>query len=36
VRNLAYYPDDFLNNEPELNLLRQGISLSEQPLRGQP
>ncbi|MCJ7557175.1 MAG: poly-beta-1,6-N-acetyl-D-glucosamine N-deacetylase PgaB [Gammaproteobacteria bacterium] len=36
VRNLAYYPDDFLNNHPDLDELRQGISLSEQPIRSQP
>lgn len=36
VRNLAYYPDDFLNNHPDLDKLRQGISLSEQPIRSQP
>jgi len=36
VRNLAYYPDDFLNNHPDLGELRQGISLSEQPIRSQP
>jgi biofilm PGA synthesis lipoprotein PgaB len=36
VRNLAYYPDDFLGNQPDLRELRQGISLSEYPVRGQP
>jgi biofilm PGA synthesis lipoprotein PgaB len=36
VRNLAYYPDDLLKNEPELGLLRQGISMAEQPMRGRP
>ena len=36
VRNLAYYPDDFLKNQPDLGELRQGISLAEYPVRGQP
>ncbi len=31
VRNLAYYPDDFIVGEPELDTLRQGISLAEYP-----
>lgn len=36
VRSLAYYPDNFLNNQPDLSLLRQGISMAEDLLRGQP
>lgn len=36
VRNLAYYPDNFLHNEPDLSLLRQGISMAEELLRSQP
>jgi biofilm PGA synthesis lipoprotein PgaB len=31
VRNLAYYPDDFIANHPKLTELRQGISLAEFP-----
>jgi biofilm PGA synthesis lipoprotein PgaB len=33
VRNLAYYPDDFISNEPELQQLKQGMSLAEFPAR---
>jgi biofilm PGA synthesis lipoprotein PgaB len=33
VRNLAYYPDDFIANQPELEHLKQGISLAEFPQR---
>lgn len=36
VRSLAYYPDNFLENQPDLGLLRQGISVAEDLLRGQP
>jgi len=32
VRNLAYYPDDFLQNHPSADLLMQGISLADQPV----
>jgi biofilm PGA synthesis lipoprotein PgaB len=31
VRHLAYYPDDFVNGEPELAPLRRGISLATHP-----
>jgi len=31
VPNLAYYPDDFIDNHPELSELRQGISLARYP-----
>ena len=31
VRNLAYYPDNFIANHPNLTELRQGISLAEFP-----
>ena len=33
IRNLAYYPDDFIAGEPELDVFRQGISLAEYPWR---
>ncbi len=33
VRNLAYYPDDFLQNHPDVNDLMQGISLADQPVQ---
>ena len=36
VRNLAYYPDDFVRGHPDLGLLRQGISIAtwpKEPLR---
>lgn len=36
VRSLAYYPDNFLSNQPELSLLRQGISMAEDLLRRNP
>ena len=29
VRNLGYYPDDFIGNQPRLGDLRQGISLAD-------
>jgi biofilm PGA synthesis lipoprotein PgaB len=32
VRNLAYYPDDFLQNHPSADLLMRGISLSDHPV----
>jgi biofilm PGA synthesis lipoprotein PgaB len=32
VRNLAYYPDDFLQNHPSADLLMQAISLSDHPV----
>ena len=32
VRNLAYYPDDFLQNHPRADQLMQGISLSDHPV----
>ncbi len=31
VRHLGYYPDDFIHDHPEFELLRQGISLAEYP-----
>ena len=31
VKHLGYYPDDFILGEPELDTLRQGISLAEYP-----
>lgn len=31
VRHLGYYPDDFILGDPELDTLRQGISLAEYP-----
>lgn len=31
IRNLAYYPDDFLRGHPELKTLKEGISLAEFP-----
>jgi len=31
VRHLAYYPDDFITNQPNLDILRQGISLARYP-----
>jgi len=36
IRNLAYYPDDFLRDHPEQGYLRQGISVAEYPARSQP
>ncbi len=33
VLNLAYYPDDFLNNRPRFEPTREGISLSDFPHR---
>lgn len=33
IRNLAYYPDDFIQGKPELEILKQGISLAEFPWR---
>jgi len=36
IRNLAYYPDDFLKNHPDQAELRQGISVAEFPARSQP
>ncbi|TDJ47673.1 MAG: poly-beta-1,6-N-acetyl-D-glucosamine N-deacetylase PgaB [Gammaproteobacteria bacterium] len=33
IRNLAYYPDDFIRGKPELETLKQGISLAEFPWR---
>ena len=32
VRNLAYYPDDFLQNHPDFDDLMRGISLTDQPV----
>jgi len=32
VRNLAYYPDDFLQNHPRADQLMQGMSLSDHPV----
>lgn len=31
VKHLGYYPDDFILGDPELDVLRQGISLAEYP-----
>jgi len=31
IANLAYYPDDFVTGHPELDLLRQGLSLDAYP-----
>jgi biofilm PGA synthesis lipoprotein PgaB len=31
VRNLAYYPEDFISNQPRLEELKEGISLAEFP-----
>lgn len=31
IRNLAYYPDDFITGHPELNALRQGMSIARLP-----
>lgn len=36
IRNLAYYPDDFLQDHPEQVQLRQGISVAEYPARSRP
>lgn len=36
VANLAYYPDDFIGNHPELSELRQGISLARYPWSARP
>ncbi len=36
IRNLAYYPDDFLRDHPEQSELREGISVAEYPARSQP
>jgi len=33
IRNLAYYPEDFLRGHPELETLKEGISLAEFPWR---
>ncbi len=32
VRNIAYYPDDFLKNHPNSDELMQGMSLSDHPV----
>ena len=29
VKHIGYYPDDFLNNQPNQDVLRQGISIAE-------
>jgi biofilm PGA synthesis lipoprotein PgaB len=29
VKHIGYYPDDFLNNQPNQDFLRQGISIAE-------
>ena len=29
--NLAYYPDNFPNNQPELKVIKQGLSLETFP-----
>lgn len=34
IRNLAYYPDDFVLGHPRLDELRQGISIADFPLEG--
>ena len=31
IRNLAYYPDDYVRDQPELDELRQGISVARFP-----
>ncbi len=31
VRHLGYYPDDFITDQPDFDLLRQGISLADHP-----
>jgi biofilm PGA synthesis lipoprotein PgaB len=36
IRHLAYYPDDFLNGEPDAAALRRGISLATQPFEPPP
>jgi biofilm PGA synthesis lipoprotein PgaB len=36
VRNLAYYPDDFIAGQPELADLRRGISAAKYPRRIEP
>lgn len=36
IRNLAYYPDDFLKNHPDQAQLREGISVAEYPARSRP
>ncbi|MCH7980620.1 MAG: poly-beta-1,6-N-acetyl-D-glucosamine N-deacetylase PgaB [Proteobacteria bacterium] len=33
VKHLAYYPDDFIGNRPELEEIRQAISLANYPFR---
>ena len=33
IRNLAYYPEDFIRGHPELETLKEGISLAEYPWR---
>ena len=32
IRNLAYYPDNFIDGQPALEELKQGISLADFPL----
>jgi biofilm PGA synthesis lipoprotein PgaB len=32
VRNLAYYPDDFIQGHPDLDALRQGMSIATYPV----
>jgi biofilm PGA synthesis lipoprotein PgaB len=36
IANLAYYPDDFIEGRPDLDTLRQGISVAEYPLGAAP
>ena len=33
VKHLAYYPDDFVAERPDLEQIRQGISLADYPFR---
>jgi hypothetical protein len=34
IRNLAYYPEDFIEGHPRLRELKQGISIADFPLEG--
>lgn len=36
IANLAYYPDDFIEGQPDLDALRQGLSVAEYPLETTP
>ncbi len=36
IRHLAYYPDDYVHGHPDLDELRQGLSLAAFPRGAQP